>query len=141
MLESDRIGAEGRAGGSPGPQLLRASALAGDAVLDAQGVALGHIRDVMLDVARGRIAYAVLAFEESAASPEGGGTGTMRKLFAVPWEALRLDPSRGCLLLDTERERLRNAPGIDPQHWPAMAQPTWTSALYEFYGVEPYHGD
>lgn len=141
MHESDRIMAEGRSGSGAGPQLLRASALTGDALLDAHGVALGRIREIMLDVARGRVAYVVLAFEEPAGSADSAEAGTTRKLFAVPWEALRLDPARGCLVLDTERERLRNAPGFDPQHWPAMAQPTWISALYEFYGVEPYHGD
>jgi hypothetical protein len=59
----------------------------------------------------------------------------------VPWEALRLDTQRQRLMIDTRRERLRDAPGFDPAHWPSMAQPTWNSALYEFYGVEPYRED
>ena len=124
---------------TPDSAFMRVSMLAGNAVVDVAGAAVGRIRDVMLDVPHGRVAYVVLAFEDPAG--EGGSDGSVRKLFAVPWEALRLDPARRCFVLDTERERLRNAPGIDPAHWPSMAQPTWTSALYEFYGVEPYHGD
>jgi hypothetical protein len=114
--------------------VLGASALIADAVLDGHGEPIGSIREIMLDVPRGRIAYAVLAFEDQ-------GEASTRKLFAVPWEALRLDTQRRCLILDVERERLRNAPGFDTEHWPSMAQPTWISALYEFYGVEPYRED
>jgi sporulation protein YlmC with PRC-barrel domain len=124
---------------SPAPQMIGTSALIGDPVVDRTGAALGRIREIMLDVARGRIAYAVLAFEDPA--EPGESDGAVRKLFALPWEALRLDAQSRQLVLDTDRERLRNAPGFDPEHWPSMAQPTWTSALYEFYGVEPYHSD
>jgi sporulation protein YlmC with PRC-barrel domain len=124
---------------APEPEVLRASALAGSAVVDVVGAALGRIREVMLDVPHGRVAYVVLAFEDPAEGADSDGP--VRKLFAVPWEALRLDETGKRFVLDTDRERLRNAPGIDPAHWPSMAQPTWTSALYEFYGVEPYHGD
>lgn len=130
MQQTDKSVGESR------PQLVAASALARDAVVDAAGEPVGHVREIMLDVPRGRIAYVVLAFEEPAEA--AGEDGSERKLFAVPWEALRLDAQRQRLTIDTRRERLRDAPGFDPAHWPSMAQPTWNSALYEFYGVEPY---
>jgi sporulation protein YlmC with PRC-barrel domain len=117
-------------------ELMAASSLARDAVVDAAGEPVGRVREIMFDVPRGRIAYVVLAFEDPA--EEADRDGPVRKLFAVPWEALRLDAERQRLVIDTQRERLRDAPGFDPAHWPSMAQPTWTSALYEFYGVEPY---
>jgi sporulation protein YlmC with PRC-barrel domain len=133
MQQTDKIVGESRLG------LVGASALTRDAVVDAAGEPVGRVREIMLDVPRGRIAYVVLAFEDWA---EGSNPdGSVRKLFAVPWEALRLDAQRQRLVIDTQRERLRNAPGFDPAHWPSMAQPTWNSALYEFYGVEPYRED
>ena len=46
---------------------------------------------------------------------------------------------RASLLAGNAVVDVAGAPGIDPAHWPSMAQPTWASALYEFYGVEPYH--
>ncbi len=122
-----------RHGAGPGPEVLGASTLTGERVLDAGGEPIGIIREIMLDVPRGRIAYAVLAFEDAEAAA--------RKLFAVPWEALRLDAQRRCFVIDTDREHLRHAPGFDPLHWPSMAQPTWISALYEFYGVDPRRED
>lgn len=137
MQQTDNTVGESR------PGIVAASALAGDTVVDAAGEPVGRVREVMLDVPRGRIAYVVLAFEEAAdeAGAQAAAGGSVRKLFAVPWEALRLDAQRQRLMIDTRRERLRNAPGFDPAHWPSMAQPTWNSALYEFYGVEPYRED
>jgi sporulation protein YlmC with PRC-barrel domain len=109
---------------------MGASTLTGDVVVDPAGQPLGRIREIMLDVPSGRIAYVVLSVEEPPA--------TDRKLFAVPWLALTLDSEHRRFILDVSRERLEQAPGFDPAHWPTMAQPTWESSLYEFYGVEPY---
>jgi sporulation protein YlmC with PRC-barrel domain len=149
MQHPDNIVGDSRPGDSrreppPGPALMAASALAHDVVVDAAGEPVGRVREIMLDVPRGRIAYVVLAFEDPPDDTDRDDPvqdGPVRKLFAVPWEALRLDAQRQRLVIDTQRERLRNAPGFDPAHWPSMAQPTWTSALYEFYGVEPPRDD
>jgi hypothetical protein len=110
---------------------MGASTLTGDAVVDPHGEPLGRVEEIMLDVPSGRIAYAVLSMQDA---PQEGA----RKLFAVPWLALTLDSERRRFILDVDRERLRQAPGFDPQRWPTMAEPTWASTLYEYYGVEPY---
>lgn len=66
--------------GGPGSYLMGAHTLTGDAVLNRQGEVLGDIKEIMLNVKTGQVAYAVLAF---------GGFMTMgEKLFAVPWRAL-----------------------------------------------------
>jgi hypothetical protein len=44
---------------------------------------LGKIEHLMIDLANGRIAYAVLSF--------GGFLGMGDKLFAIPWSALKVD--------------------------------------------------
>ena len=129
---ADNIVGAHRRGAGPGPEVMGASTLIGDRVLDARDEPVGQIREIMLDVPSGRIAYAVLAFEAPLQQ------GRARKLFAVPWAALRLDAERKCFVLDVDRERLRAAPGFDPDHWPTLAQPVWTSRLYEYYGIEPY---
>jgi len=129
---TDETAGQPRHGGGPGPEVMGAATLTGDRVLDARGEPVGLIREIMLDVAHGCIAYAVLAYQCSAVR------GGAEKLFAVPWAALRLDAERRCFIVDADRERLDQAAGFDPQHWPTMAQPIWTSRLYEYYGVEPY---
>jgi sporulation protein YlmC with PRC-barrel domain len=133
MNKPDNIIGPYRPGPGPGPEVMGASTLTGDVVVDLHGEPVGHIREIMLDIPSGRIAYAVLAF---AAGAEHAAQSA--KLFAVPWAALRLDSQHRRFVLDADKERLRHAPGFDPEHWPSMAEPTWTSILYEHYGVEPY---
>ena len=67
-------------GSGPGPRLMTSSTLEGDEVVNLQGDKLGKIDEIMLDVPRGRIAYAVMS--------RGGFLGVGDRLFAVPWSAL-----------------------------------------------------
>jgi sporulation protein YlmC with PRC-barrel domain len=111
-------------------RVLKTGNLTGNHVRNAAGEDLGKIEDIMLDVPTGRIAYAVLSF--------GGFLGIGSKLFAVPWEALRLDRRNDEFVLDVDRQRLENAPGFDKDNWPDMAEPTFGRLIYEYYGVKPY---
>jgi sporulation protein YlmC with PRC-barrel domain len=110
----------------PGPRVMSASTLEGDEVMNRAGEKLGTIEEIMLDVPTGRIAYAVLS--------SGGFLGVADKLFAVPWNALTLDPENHCFLLDVSKERLRKAPSFDKDHWPSMADERWASELHRYYG-------
>ena len=59
--------------------LMKGSTFMGADVENPQGQNLGDIKDVVIDRASGRIAYAVVSF--------GGFLGLGEKLFAVPWGA------------------------------------------------------
>lgn len=39
---------------------------------------------------------------------------------------------------DVSREKLKNASGFDKGDWPDMANPEWGTAIYDYYGYEPY---
>ena len=117
----------------PGPDVMAADTLDGDKVLSADGDDIGKIKEIMLDVRSGRIAYAVLS--------SGGFLGIGDKLLAIPWSALTLDTDRKCFLLDMPTESVKNAPGFDKDHWPAMADPTWATSIHQYYGREPYWGN
>lgn len=123
------VGGEANRSG-PGPELMAASTLEGDAVVNTDGDDLGSIEEIMLDVPRGRIAYAVLSF--------GGFMGMGDKLFAIPWSALTLDAERKCFVLGVDKERLKQAPGFDKDHWPTMADSRWASDIHSYYGSRPY---
>lgn len=114
----------------PGPQLLTASTLEGDKVVNRQNDTLGKIDEIMLDVQQGRIAYAVLS--------SGGLMGLGDKLFAIPWSALTLDADRKCFVLDVDKERLEQAPGFNKDHWPDAPDNTWLSSVYQHFGAQPY---
>jgi sporulation protein YlmC with PRC-barrel domain len=57
-----------------------ASESLGANVVNAKEEKLGKIKEIMLDVEHGKIAYVVISFS--------GWLGSNSKLFAVPWEAL-----------------------------------------------------
>lgn len=114
----------------PGPAVMASDTLEGDRVMNSAGEDLGKIRDIMLDVPSGRIAYAVLS--------RGGILGMGDKLFAIPWSALTLDADRHCFILDISKERLEQAPGFDKDRWPSMADARWATDIYEYYGAAPY---
>jgi sporulation protein YlmC with PRC-barrel domain len=114
----------------PGPRIMAADTLEGDKVVNSAGEDLGEIKDIMLDVPSGRVAYAVLSF--------GGILGMGDKLFAIPWQALKLDPENHRFILDADKETLENAPGFDKDHWPSMADQSWATDIHSYYHSRPY---
>lgn len=114
------------------PRVLSATTLIGDDVKNPEGENLGKLKEIMLDVNSGRIAYAVLSF--------GGFMGLGDKLFAVPWQALGLDTEEHALILDVDKETLREAPGFDKDDWPEIteADDRWLIEVYEYYSCPPY---
>jgi sporulation protein YlmC with PRC-barrel domain len=114
-------------------EVLSASTLTGDTVRNSKGEDLGKIEELMIDVDRGRIAYAVLSF--------GGFLGMGDKLFAIPWEALTIDFAEHEFVLDVDKDLLKNAPGFDKNHWPHMADRQWGQGIYDYYGHRPYWED
>jgi sporulation protein YlmC with PRC-barrel domain len=110
--------------------VLSASSLKGDNVVNQKGEDLGKIEEIMIDLDRGRIAYAVLSF--------GGFLGMGDKLFAIPWQAFSVDTGKKRLVLNIKKELLEKAPGFDKNSWPDMADLSLGSTLYGYYGYKPY---
>lgn len=111
---------------------LSASTMIGDDVRNLEGEHLGELKELMIDVRTGRVAYAVLSF--------GGILGIGNKLFAIPWEALSLDNEDHAFILDANKEMLEDAPGFDKDDWPDTLDDddTWLVEVYDYYGYEPY---
>ena len=131
MYRADPTGATGPARKhGPGPELMGAATLTGDSVVNHHDDNLGDIKEIMLDMRTGHVAYAVLSF--------GGLLGMGSKLFAVPWNALKLDPLNKRFVLSVEKEKLESAPGFDKEAWPNMADPSWQRDLHSYYGTKPY---
>lgn len=111
-------------------RVLSASTLKGDSVVNAKDEKLGTIEELMIDLDRGCIAYAVLSF--------GGFMGMGDKLFAIPWNALTVDTIEKRFVLNVVKERLEMAPGFDKDNWPNMADQEWGAKIYSYYGSKPF---
>ncbi len=91
---------------------------------------LGEIQELVLDPQTGSIEYAVISF--------GGFLGMGDKLFAVPWEVLQPahdteDMKDAHVVLNIDKERLKNSPGFPRNNWPDMASEEWDKEIREFY--------
>ncbi len=123
----DKFGMYSNDDSGPGPELMGADTLMGNDVYNSEGEDLGDIKEFMIDMASGKVSYAVLSF--------GGLLGMGDKLFAVPWNALKLDTVNKRFTLDAKKETLQDAPGFDKDHWPSMADETWSAGVHRFYGT------
>lgn len=124
---NDKINTDVINAGRLNSRVLSASSLASDDVYNPKGEKLGSIKELMLDIQSGKVCYAVLSF--------GGFLSLGEKLFAVPWSALTVDTENKRLVMDTDEERLENAPGFDADNWPNMADATWEKTVHGYYGT------
>lgn len=112
----------------PGPELMGANTLTGEEVYNMQDEHLGDIKEFMLDMRTGNVAYAVLSV---------GGVFTIgEKLFAVPWSALKLDTVNKRFVLDVPKARFDSAPGFESDNWPDMADHTWSESIRTYYDAK-----
>lgn len=98
-------------------------------VRNPQGEDLGKIKELMIDLRYGRVAYAVLSFS--------GLLGIAEKLFAVPWKPLSLT-EENTFILNVDKSILEQSLGFDRANWPLANDRRWLCDLYEEYKCEPY---
>ena len=103
-----------------------ASDTLGANVVNAKEEKLGKIKEIMLDVEHGRIAYVVISFS--------GWLGSNNKLFAVPWESL--GHSRDDYILRVDKSVFDKAEDLDEGAW--TLNDDKLKAVYKRCGVEPY---
>ncbi|MDO1451503.1 PRC-barrel domain-containing protein [Rhodocytophaga aerolata] len=110
--------------------VLTASSLKGTNIINNKGENLGELKDLMIDLLSGNIAYAVVSF--------GGFLGMGNKLFAMPWEAFVVDEMKEKLVANIDKEVLENAPGFDENNWPKKPTRDFISQVHSHYGYKPY---
>jgi sporulation protein YlmC with PRC-barrel domain len=98
-----------------------ASELLGKDVNGRGGDEIGEIRDLVIDMNRQRVHYAVLAFDPSWAAPE--------KLFAFPVSAFRFTEGKDELALDVDKSRLQAMRSFDQRLWTTFATPAFVTDI------------
>lgn len=126
-ITRDDFGMYAKTADGPGPALMGANTLLGNDVYNSDGESLGDIKEFMIEMATGKVAYAVLSF--------GGVLGMGDKLFAVPWSALELDTQNKRFSLNATKESLKEAPGFNKDSWPTMSDQAWAGGVHTFYGT------
>jgi sporulation protein YlmC with PRC-barrel domain len=106
--------------------VVSASKIIGEAVINNQKESLGKVHELVIDTEQGSVAYVVLTF--------GGFMGMGNKLFAIPWKAFEFSPTEFKLILNVDKEKLKKAPGFDPENWPDFADRSWGERVHNYYG-------
>lgn len=109
------------------PSIAAANTIIGGNVHNLQNEYLGNIKELMLNMQTGKIAYALLSFGDRFSMRE--------KFFAMPWSAMMWDPMSKRLVLDIDKSRLKNAPGFDWKNWPDMSDESWFEDIQLGYQV------
>ena len=127
-FEHDNLSGKNHEGTNPNTPLkvLTANSIIGDRVENPNGDNLGSIKDLMVDLRSGRIEYVVLQY--------GGFLGIGDKLFAIPFQSLRVNEAKGVFVLNQTKEYLEKAPGFDQDHWPETNS-------HHYNEVNTYWGD
>lgn len=116
-------------------KLNKASDLMGSNVHNTANEELGEVKELVIDPQAARVNYFVMS--------SGGVLGIGDKLFAIPWETLKITADEDGdqkLVLNATKERLENAPEFKEKDWDRMSDPVWVEEVYVFYGVRPYWG-
>jgi len=99
--------------------LNKASGLIGANVQNPQGEKLGEIKDLVIDLDKATVSYAVLA--------TGGVLGIGEKLLAVPLRAFtcsEAEAGKAHLVLHADKESIARAEGIR-DNWPRVQEPSF----------------
>lgn len=104
--------------------------LIGMKVVNVQDKPVGQVRNAVIDLKAGRIAYVVM---EPASGMDLGN-----KLYALPPSALTQNKDGERLTTDTDREKLASSPSFPKDQWPSMSDRSFASRVYQHYGKQAY---
>lgn len=105
--------------------VVRASELLDYGVENFKGENLGKIKDAIVALPDGCIAYMVLSF--------GGVLGLGDNQYLIPWRAVSINPNTSRLLLNIDQNRLTNAPVFDTNNLPDFNSPTWDDDVSAYW--------
>jgi uncharacterized protein YrrD len=100
-------------------------------VFSRKGSRLGHVDDLSVEKASGRVIYAIMSF--------GGFLGLAEKFHPVPWSLLDYDIERDGFVVPMDESVLEDAPSYTVEELRGLGGPdhlTYGDAIYGYYG--PY---
>lgn len=114
----------------PSGDLISGLSVSGTDVYNRQAEKLGTIRDVMIDKASGKIAYAIMSF--------GGFLGIGDRYYPLPWAALHYDTTIGAYVVDLDPAVLEGAPAYGDEETIAWDDADWRRRINDHYGLPPW---
>jgi sporulation protein YlmC with PRC-barrel domain len=111
-------------------RITGADSVLGSAIVDREGKRIGSMHDLMLDLASGRIAYAVV---------EMCTTRAARQLVVVPWNAvLSADLEKHEIRVNAHADWIERAPIVQEGTDPDRFVHEWGALIHNYFGTRPY---
>lgn len=111
-------------------QYRKLSALTGMNVTNMQGNRIGKLRDILIDVQQGKVAYGVLSLNRGYLEAD-------KDQAVVPWSALEVLPQTGMARLNADKQTL-DAVAFNARNFPNLEDPQYSRQLYERFNATPY---
>ena len=108
--------------------LISSEKVAGTAVYNSAGEALGSVEEIMLDKRSGTAKYAIMSF--------GGFLGMGSKYHPLPWSLLKYDTEKGGYVVNLDKRQLEGAPAYDEAGAPEWSE-DYGHSIFAYYGVPP----
>ncbi len=109
------------------PTWSRLSTFRGTPVNDERSQQLGHISDIAIDPASGRVLYGVVRHGD--------------KMYAVPWSSFTVAPDGRTVTLNAKNEKFSEQDGFTNDRWPNMADPKWSDETNRRYSAQSAASD
>ncbi|MBN8840831.1 MAG: PRC-barrel domain-containing protein [Sphingomonadales bacterium] len=113
--------------------LILSSRVLKEPVFNLAGTKIGHVNDLSVEKASGRVIYAIMSF--------GGFLGIGEKFHPVPWAVLQYDIERDGFVVPLDETVLKDAPSYSADELRALGGVDYREALlgyYSRYGMGPY---
>lgn len=120
---SSTLGAMAPVGTIGAEELLAAT------VVDCEGGRIGGLRDLIVDLRLGRIAYGLVAVDRA---PRWSG-----RLVAVPWNAMHVE-REGKLRMNAARYWVERGPSIPAGLMAHLLDHEWAVFIHSYFGARPY---
>ena len=108
----------------------KAGDIIGMEVKNYDGVNLGKVDDIAVDLETGRIVEVIFS--------TGGFIGLGVTMVPVPPGALHHDVANKVLHLKSDKEQIKAAPQFGTSSWAEIGQSNQVADVYRYYGQEPY---
>jgi sporulation protein YlmC with PRC-barrel domain len=123
-----RGAASGQIKDSTPARINKARNLIGMQIRNQHDEKLGKVKDIVMDLQSGRVAYVVFS------------TGGFRpRYLALPPSAFTATSGDKYLVLNADKERVKNTAGFSKNNWPNMATPVWgAETFWQSPGENPH---
>jgi sporulation protein YlmC with PRC-barrel domain len=110
--------------------IVGAEKLLGSVVVDSQGVRVGELLDVLVDMHAGRVAYGVVVLDHAPDWSE--------RLIAVPWNTMQMRADGDSIGINATRDWIERAPSMRIEAMSELLDRELAVFIHAYFGAKPY---